>query len=658
MGLFHNLLDTYSKCEDIVGVVRYDDNGEANEKKTFLPIYHITFKSEFCVILNENGELLDITRDKGQTIIIPSTEDSASRANNIAAHPLCDKLDYVSGEDQKKFDNYLFTLGNWKELASDASKRKLEAVYNYIKNKTILEDIISRDLFKDTEYKDKSKKIIDFKKIKDIGVRFQVQIPGDMCMNVWEDKNLRQSWIDCYNLHYDKFDSNKSSVKGQIFDYINGKKVYKITSKHPKKIITSAANAKLISCNDYSGFTFRGRFENQDEAVIIDYEQSQKIHQALIWLINNYGFNLDTQSLIIWAIDNNPQPLAIPLYDSMTIFNNLPSQETEVDLIERVEADIYANYSKEIKKVLLGYGKVEKIRQQERKICIAIFDVATTGRMGLTFYQELFEGDYLKNIVKWHEETSYYFNAWIKEKDSNGKEKNKLITYIGAPSFDDILFAIYGKPHSASDKTYQMLKKRIRKQMLECMFGNFSFPKNIVDSAARRASQPLSFTDNNNSFDFSDWQKAINISCALIRKYYNQKINNQEEYKMELEESRRDRDYLYGRLLAIADKLEQTALYHANKADQRATNAVRLMNAFSLKPYHTWGIIYHHLLPYRMQLNGATFFQQKIDEVMALFKEGDFENNRPLSPLYLLGYSAQMRALTKKQDKEENKNVE
>ena len=33
------------------------------------------------------------------------------------------------------------------------------------------------------------------------------------------------------------------------------------------------------------------------------------------------------------------------------------------------------------------------------------------------------------------------------------------------------------------------------------------------------------------------------------------------EYKMALEEKRTTRDYLYGRLLAIAEKIEETALY-------------------------------------------------------------------------------------------------
>ena len=366
------------------------------------------------------------------------------------------------------------------------------------------------------------------------------------------------------------------------------------------------------------------------------------MHQALKWLINNYGLNLDTQSIIVWAIDKKPEPLITPYEDSMTLFNKLPIKATEEDLIEKAETEIYADYSKKLKKFLLGYGNEKYIKKHARKICIAIFDIATTGRMGLTFYQEFPEDTYLENIVNWHSESSYHRLVLIKEKDSNGQEKSKLINYIGAPSFDDILFAIYGKPRANNDKTYQMLKKKIRKQMLECMFGNFPFPKNIVEAAAIRASQPLSFTDKNNSFDPNDWQKAICISCSLIRKYY-----KLEESSMELEEKRTDRDYLYGRLLAIADRLEQEAMFKAEKSGQRATNAVRLMSAFAVKPYQTWGMLYHQILPYRIQLNGANYFQQKIDEVMALFKEGDYEDNRPLSPLYLLGYSAQSRAFSK-----------
>ena len=127
---------------------------------------------------------------------------------------------------------------------------------------------------------------------------------------------------------------------------------------------------------------------------------------------------------------------------------------------------------------------------------------------------------------------------------------------------------------------------------------------------------------------------------------------------MELNTDRADRDYLYGRLLAVADKLEHAALYKADKQDSRPTNATKLMSAFQIKPYSTWGLLYGQLIPYKNQLNGAGYYQSMIDNIMVLFKSGDYEDNSPLSPLYLLGYSAQNRAFfnNNKNDNLEEKN--
>ena len=121
---------------------------------------------------------------------------------------------------------------------------------------------------------------------------------------------------------------------------------------------------------------------------------------------------------------------------------------------------------------------------------------------------------------------------------------------------------------------------------------------------------------------------------------------------MALDETRRERDYLYGRLLAVADRLEQVAMYKADKKDVRATNAVRLMAAFTVKPYKTWGILYQQLQPYINQLNGAGYYQSLIDEVMDKFDAKEYENNAPLSPLYLLGFSAQRRIFNYKNNQE------
>lgn len=680
MGFFQNLLETYEKCKDAAGI-KLNDGTEVNENKMFLPIFHTTLKSQICIILDENGNFLNAIRDnKDQTIIIPCTENSSGRSGStVAPHPLCDKLEYIGNLESKKTDAYLKQLNEWKD-----GNQKLNSIYEYLNKRTMIDDLYSKNIFKkDIEYsedengnKNLTEKLNESGKpkliVKDIGVRFSVFIKDDLYPNVWEDKTLQQMWID-----YMKSKNAQSQSDNNLFDYLNGKSVAAIAAQHPPKINLSAPNARLISCNSKGAwdFTFRGRFENQNEALIIDYEQSQKMHQALKWLISNYGYNVGAQSIIVWAVDENTDVALKPQKDSLylssrigaskisdevEIFHNKDefdlfsankSVKTEADIISDIELEIYADYSKQLKNYLQGYGKNENITKHYRKICIAILDAATTGRMSLTFYQELPEDKYIENIVNWHNDTSYYLTAFLKQKNDKGKDILKPIKYVGAPSFDDIIFATYGK---TSGKDYDTLKKKIRKQLIECMFGNFSFPKNMVDAAVVRAAHPMSFKIKKWNGE-NDWKKSLDITCALIRKYYKQK---KEEIQMELEIQRRDRDYLYGRLLAVADKLEQVALYKANKNNERATNAVRLMGTFYAKPNTTWLTIYQQIVPYRTQLDGATWYQTQIDEIMALFKENDYENNSPLSALYLLGYSAQLRALSKSKEKEKKENIQ
>lgn len=126
---------------------------------------------------------------------------------------------------------------------------------------------------------------------------------------------------------------------------------------------------------------------------------------------------------------------------------------------------------------------------------------------------------------------------------------------------------------------------------------------------------------------------------------------------MELDKSNTDRSYLFGRLLAIADKIESHARYlqGANDTEKRPTNAVRYMSAFSTKPLRTWKVVYGQLNPYIQRLNGADWYQQQIDEVMALFAP-DALTDAPLDGKYLLGYSLQRLAF--KKDKQEDENNE
>ena len=640
--MFQNLLDTYDKCSAIIGVSRFNEDGSVNERKTLLPIGHTTQKSEICITIDKDGNFIDVNRDNKEiTIIIPCTEKSAGRSSGIAPHPLCDQIDYVSGINDEKYNAYLNQLNSWKDSVAE-----LNAIHAYVSRKTITDDLQSHNMFNEGEYivGTNGDKQLDYEKIRKIGIRFTVKMK-DKTINVWEDPALSEIWIN-YILQ------NENGKTGS-FDYLSGIPVDIVASQHPKNINPITGNAKIISCNDNSEFTYRGRFAKQDDAILVDYKQSQKMHQMLRWLISNYGYAVDTQVIFSWRVDVDTETEAKMQNNSFDLFNDMQKTFTNVEAFLDVDNLIYANYAVKLKNLLQGYGNTSSLKSHNCKICIAILDSTSTGRIAPVFYQELEEDDYIENIVKWHENTSYFLTTWIKSKDEKDKIINKPIHYIGAPSYDDVLYAIYGKPHG--DAYYNVLKKKIRKQLVECMFGNFSFPKNLVEMAANRASSPMSFTDSNNSFSKMEWERAVNITCALTRKYYKEK---KEEIKLELEENRRDRDYLFGRLLSVADRIEGTALYKADKQNTRPTNALKLMNAFQVKPFSTWGQLYNQLIPYRNQLNGAGYYQSIIDSIMALFEEGDYENNSPLSPLYLLCYSLQNKFFMNKTSITETEEIE
>ena len=126
---------------------------------------------------------------------------------------------------------------------------------------------------------------------------------------------------------------------------------------------------------------------------------------------------------------------------------------------------------------------------------------------------------------------------------------------------------------------------------------------------------------------------------------------------MALDPSLSSRDYLYGRLLAVADYLEFSAL--TVNETSRPTNAMRLMARFAERPYSTWRNLEMALTPYKVRLSSnrpglMTWLNTLLGEIHQLFSAEDFKNDRPLSGEYLLGYYCQRQDFfTKKNDNQE-----
>ena len=119
---------------------------------------------------------------------------------------------------------------------------------------------------------------------------------------------------------------------------------------------------------------------------------------------------------------------------------------------------------------------------------------------------------------------------------------------------------------------------------------------------------------------------------------------------MALDETCTRRDYLYGRLLAVADRIEYRTF---DKDDGRQTNAKRYMSAFSQNPFRTWKILEEKLIPYLGQLMPPErlVYQNLIDDICSKFSVEDFGNDTALNGLYLLGFHNQSYDLRKKKEK-------
>lgn len=117
---------------------------------------------------------------------------------------------------------------------------------------------------------------------------------------------------------------------------------------------------------------------------------------------------------------------------------------------------------------------------------------------------------------------------------------------------------------------------------------------------------------------------------------------------MSLEQDNTSRDYLHGRLLAVAEKIESVTLSMMNES--RLTNAERLFQRFSMMPSTTWLNIENAIKPYQQKLNAKnpwldTAYKALIDDISYKFKEGEGALDDKLSGEFLLGYHCQRKWL-------------
>lgn len=601
MGLFQKAVETYDNMKSLAGV-------ESEERKAALaPIGFITTGVQIEITVTEDGEfrgaeqIFDISEDsKGKSqksekkIIIPATQKSAGRSSTSAKtspHPLCDKLMFMCPENKESYEAYLEQLQDWCD--SEFACPKIKAILKYVKKGTIPADIASVGKVKDDDF-----------------VCWRV-LSTDCAEpeEVWKSPSVIDSYINYYQ---SKIDASSE----RALCYVSGE-ITTPAQLHLKGVVSFAGNAKLISSNDATNFTYKGRFSDDSEALTVSFISSQKAHNALKWVVSNDGFRCGDRMFVCW----NPKGKK----------TKNPFASLFPDFSEAEENPTPTNYREILAKTVLGYKNNFK---PEDETVTAVFEAASKGRLSVCYYSEMKAEDFLERLRFWDETT-----AWLHRTFG-----------VTSPNLRNIADAAYGVPRTIGEnqtvETDEKVLAIAMQRLLLCRLEKAPFPADIMRSAVQKCSS-LQLYDKLNR------EKQLFTTCAIIKKYIYDRFK--EEWNMALEPEKKNRSYQFGRLLAVLEKAERDAF---DNGEKREPNAIRMWSLFVKRPMYATTVIIEQLknayYP-RLEPGKRGYYDKLIEGIMRVISEfPDNEIGKPLGEEYLMGYYLQKDALYPKKNNDDN----
>ena len=633
--------------------------------------FHMSKAVHLKVILNDKAEFVGAERfEVKKQVPIQVTEKSSKRAGSaIAPYALHDGLQYIAktagnyltieylskvaekdngkkwkeflagtDEDKKKFADtekakykdcfefYEKQLSGWTEFGN---LKEINIVLQYIQKGSLIEDLLEKQIF---SFKDN---ILSVGKDDpfSLTIVWAVEISNDPHSDLWNKPCIQSRWIE-YQESLIQKGRHKSlcCITGDL-DYP--------TEAYPK----INGNAKLVSANDDTGFTFRGRFygdkDNGDkselgsQAVILGKNASQKAFSALKWLINRQGIRNGKQVILAWSNNciSDEDKLLSNLYQGDDIYTSLFAKN-KIDH----SADLGLKTVEQLKKKFHGYK--EKLAANEQISLLMVDEPSKTGgRMSLTFYQEKLRDDYFRDLDEWQDDFAWY-------------QEYKSSWIFAAPSLERIAEVVLTKTEF-EDKDRKS-RRQLYARLLPVISGGKSvyIPYDLVQKSFQVACNPFANhrPEDGEKIRSANWQRNIGVACALYKGWRarHHDLSQRRTYPMSLDTQNCSRDYLYGRLLAVAENTESYALYLAG--EKRATTAERYMQRFAEHPFATWRNIELALKPYqeRLRNNGKDTGAQAIGEIMELFATDDFTCDDKLSGEFLLGYHCQKMEIARR----------
>ena len=599
MGLLQRAVETYDSSISILG--KYDDK----YLNPLVPVGHTLTNANIEITIDIAGNFCSarlVGKDEPK-IIIPVTEDSGGRTSAPMPHPLCEQLKYLAPTDGKKMEMYCDQLEDWAN--SLYGHPILSAVLAYVRKERILSDLVKSGLIVSEAKGKYNEKLMVCWRV--IGLEKNEETA------CWKNQNLFRRFSDYYH--------EKIQSRENVFCMVSGEFTAGAV-QHPKGIITVHGNAKLISANDSSGFTYRGRFAEDWQAAQIGYTASQKAHNALRWLAGEQGIRetVGGRVFLCWSPEGEILP---PPMQGL--------RKKEQNPIWRP-----SDYRDAIYEEFYGFSK-NKTEHKYGTAVLASFDAATTGRLSLTYYNELSVPAFLEKMKKWDDCCCWYFGKWG----------------IQSPSLSQIVDCAFGNLQGKVLETDDRIKPQQIQRLLDCKLNGSIIPIDMVRRLAIRASEPSYYEKN-----MGIWRTIVHTACAALQKYRTDIQIGGDEMSWELDKD--DRSFQYGRLLAVMERAELD--YYGKSEEERQTNAIKSMHDYRRHPWSVFERINRQLqqayLP-RIDAWQRKRYEKLTGEIAEhLGKYPESELNKPLEDIYLMGYELQRNAFFMKNTANKNETEE
>lgn len=375
-------------------------------------------------------------------------------------------------------------------------------------------------------------------------------------------------------------------------------------------------SAKIVSKADSRNFTnnirYSFRCKSAMQSMSIGYKLYQKVLAMFSFMLKLYKKN----GVLCWVV--NAPKRSVDLGDLFPEFSDEFIDNSSVVSVDEVSDTVLSPVKF---KAFQNYVnmRVAKYPFRDEDELLILSPVVGTGRVTFKNFENMTGSAFRSNIGYWY-------------RHMNTLSSNTVFF----PTIRNMLDAVcYTKGMSKRTELVQ----KWRDSLLNSMYHRKPIASDIMISVMSNMRKSELGTLKPETDYKGTEVKYVKTVAAMLR--YNLSFKEEDKY-MVLDKTITDRDYLFGRLLALYQYVEQKA-WESRDAKDVATNAQKFSTRYMQMPISTEALIYDRLVKghiHKLDKPMRIWFENTRNEIYALFNEADF-TNKPLGDKWLMGYTLQ-----------------